>query len=278
MTAEQHRDNINKSCALLAALGAGQAKIAIILGSGLGSLDQRLDDGAQRISYADLPGFPRPGVSGHAGEAVVGRLNGVDVLLYRGRQHFYETDDATPLKTMIRTVKALGIPRLFISNAAGSLTADFAVGGLMAISDHINMMGFNPLTGENDDEWGPRFPAMRDAWDPELRQILRQAAAETGVSLHEGVYLALRGPNFETPAEIAMARRLGGDAVGMSSVPDCLIARHCGLDVVGCSCLTNMGAGLSDEVLSHAHTLASATSAAGQFETLVSAFVARLPS
>lgn len=148
----------------------------------------------------------------------------------------------------------------------------------MAIRDHINLMGLNPLVGENDDDWGPRFPAMHDAWDQGLRQALCAAAEEAGIPLNEGVYLALRGPNFETPAEIAMARKMGGDAVGMSSVPDCLIARHCGLEVVGCSCLTNMGAGLSDEILSHAHTLAGAAAAADRFEALVAAFVARIPA
>jgi xanthosine phosphorylase len=276
MDPHQHQKNIETCRDRLAALGGREAKIAIILGSGLGGLDALLEN-PQRVSYADLPGFPKPGVAGHAGEAVVGRLNGVQVLLYRGRQHFYETSDATPLKTMIRTVKALGIPRLFVSNAAGSVNRHFAVGTLMAISDHVNISGFNPLVGDNDEDWGPRFPPMTNAWDPHLRQLLRTAAEETGVTLNEGVYIWFRGPAFETPAEIRMAQKIGGDAIGMSTVPDLLIARHCGLDVVGCSCLTNMGAGLSVENLSHAHTLENAGRAAGGFETLVSHFVTLLP-
>lgn len=271
-----HRRNIDACRDRLAAIGAGDAKIAVILGSGLGGLDARLD-GVRRVSYADLPGFPKPGVAGHAGEAVTGALNGVPVLLYRGRQHFYETSDAAALKTMIRTVKALGIPRLFISNAAGSLNTGFRTGTLMAIADHINLMGYNPLVGENDDDWGPRFPPMAEAWSPALRALLHAAASAAGVTLHEGVYLAMRGPTFETPAEIRMAQKLGGDAVGMSSVPDCIIARHCGLEVVGCSCLTNMGEGLSDEKLSHSHTLENAAAAARGFEALIAAFVTRLP-
>lgn len=276
MDAAQHNRHIADSRGQLAAIGADQAKIAVILGSGLGGLDARLEN-ARRISYADLPGFPKPGVAGHAGEAVTGTLSGVPVLLYRGRQHFYETSDASALKVMIRTVKALGIPRLFISNAAGSLNLGFKTGELMAIADHINYMGFNPLVGENDDDWGPRFPPMAGAWNADLRALLHRAAKDAAVPLHEGVYVAFRGPTFETPAEIRMAQKMGGDAVGMSSVPDCIIARHCGLEVVGCSCLTNMGEGLSDEKLSHSHTLENAARAARGFESLIARFVTLLP-
>ncbi len=276
MDVAAHHQNIEACRSRLAAIGADRARIAIILGSGLGGLDARLDN-PQRLSYADLPGFPRPGVAGHAGEAVTGTLNGVPVLLYRGRQHFYETQDATPLKTMIRTVKALGIPRLFVSNAAGSINPHFAVGSLMAITDHINISGFSPLVGDNDEDWGPRFPSMTDAWDPQLRQLLHAAAKDAGITLHQGVYVWFRGPAFETPAEIRMAQTIGGDAIGMSTVPDLLIARHCGLQVVGCACLTNMGAGLSVEKLSHAHTLENAARAAAGFEELLAKFVVRLP-
>jgi xanthosine phosphorylase len=174
---------------------------------------------------------------------------------------------------MIRTMKAVGCETLFVSNAAGSLRADIKVSELMAITDHINYMAVNPLIGANDDDFGPRFPPMTDAWDPELRNKLKAAAKKTGVALHEGVYIAFRGPTFETPAEIRMAITLGAQAVGMSSVPDCIIARHCGMKVVGCSLITNMGAGLSDEKLSHAHTLEMAARGAAAFEKLVAEFV-----
>lgn len=271
-----HRQNV-ADCAqkIKTALGARVPKLAIILGSGLGGLGDKIQD-AVRIPYHDLPGFPQPTVAGHAGELIAGSLGGTQVVALKGRKHFYETDDPAPLKTMIRTMKAAGIDTLFVSNAAGSLNANIGVAQLMAISDHVNWMGLNPLVGANDDAFGPRFVPMTDAWDEALREKLKAAASHCGVQLHEGVYIAFRGPTFETPAEIRMAQKLGADAVGMSSVPDCIIARHCGMKVVGCSCITNMGAGLSQENLSHAHTLENAARAAADFEKLVTTFAGML--
>lgn len=268
---EQHCENVRQSAAKIAALGSrlGLApKIAIVLGTGLGGLAGRLE-GAGSIAYAELPGFPILTVQGHAGVLLVGRLGGVPVVVLNGRKHFYETEDAAPLKTMIRAVRRAGAQTLLLSNAAGSLRAHMHVSELMLIRDHINFLGLNPLAGPNDDEFGPRFFPVHDAWDPESSLRVRAAAKRLGITLHEGVYVAFRGPSFETPAEIRMAQAWGADAVGMSSVPDCLIARHCGMRVVGISCLTNMGAGLSDEILTHAHTLAMAARAAADFERLV---------
>jgi len=272
----QHQRHVELSAAIvLAKLGALKPKVAIILGSGLGALGDQVEN-AVKIPYKDLPGFPIPTIVGHTGELIAGKLNGVEVIALKGRKHFYETDDAYPLKTMIRTLKAVGIETLFVSNAAGSLRADIGVSELMMIADHINYMGLNPLVGANDDAFGPRFVPLTDAWDVELRGKLKAAARKINVPLHEGVYIAFRGPTFETPAEIRMAKTMGADAVGMSSVPDCIIARHCGLRVVGCSCITNMGAGLSDEKLSHAHTLENAARGASNFEKLVREFVTLL--
>lgn len=272
----QHKKNVELSKGLiLSRLGDLKPKIAIILGSGLGALGDKVH-GAVRIAYKDLPGFPIPTIVGHSGELIAGKLNGVDVIALKGRKHFYETNDPYPLKTMIRAMKAVGVETLFVSNAAGSLRKDIKVSELMCIDDHINWMGMNPLVGANDDDFGPRFPPMTDAWDPELRAKLKAAARKVNVPLHEGVYIAFRGPMFETPAEIRMAITLGAQAVGMSSVPDCVIARHCGLKVVGCSLITNMGAGLSDEKLSHAHTLENAARGAENFEKLVTEFVKHL--
>lgn len=274
--AVQHVENVRHSAALIRShLGNLAPKIAIVLGSGLGGLAARLTD-ATVIPYGDLPGFPLLTVKGHAGQLLIGRLAGVPVIVLNGRKHFYETSDPYPLRTMIRALHAVGIETLFLSNAAGSLRAHIGVSQLMLITDHINFLGLHPLVGPNDEAFGPRFVPMTDAWDPALSAIIQEAARAENIPLHEGVYVAFRGPSFETPAEIRMVRGWGGDAVGMSSVPECLIARHCGLRVVGVSCITNMGAGLSDEHLSHAHTLENASKGAADFERLVIAAVQRL--
>lgn len=268
-----HAENVRQSAAKISgALGSLKPKIAVILGSGLGGLARQVENPVT-LAYRDLPGFPMLTVAGHAGQLIIGKLSGVPVIVLNGRKHFYETSDAYPLKTMIRSMKAAGVQTIFLSNAAGSLRAHIKVSELMLITDHINFLGLNPLVGPNDESFGPRFFPMADAWDPELGAKLKAVAKEQGVTLHQGVYVAFRGPSFETPAEIRMAQGWGGDAVGMSSVPDCLIARHCGLKVVGVSCITNMGAGLSDENLSHAHTLENASKGAGAFEKLVLAAV-----
>ncbi|PHX84822.1 MAG: purine-nucleoside phosphorylase [Opitutia bacterium] len=271
-----HVENVKRSAAALTAALAGRApKLAIVLGSGLGGLAERVEQ-AVTLTYSELPGFPVLTVQGHTGALVAGKLNGVDVVVLKGRKHFYETDDPYPLKTMVRTLRAVGVEVLFLSNAAGSLRAPIGVSQLMLITDHINALGLNPLTGANDETFGPRFFGMSDAWDAALSEKISQAAIAEMIPLHRGVYLALRGPSFETPAEIRMIKEWGADAVGMSSVPECLIARHCGMKVVGVSCITNMGAGLSDEKLSHEHTLANAAKGAADFERLVLAAVPRL--
>ncbi len=267
--AHAHGENVRQSAAALAAaLGGLRPRVAIVLGSGLGGLAARVEQ-ATTVPYAALPGFPVLTVAGHAGNVILGRLGGVPVAVLNGRKHFYETNDPYPLRTMVRTMRALGVETLFLSNAAGSLRAHIKVSELMLITDHINFLGLNPLTGPNDEAFGPRFVPMSEAWDPALGAKVRATAAQFGITLHSGVYVAFRGPSFETPAEIRMAQGWGGDAVGMSSVPECLIARHCGLKVVGVSCITNMGAGLSDEKLSHAHTLENAAKGAADFERLV---------
>lgn len=270
---QAHVENVRQSGEKISALCAGlPPKIAIVLGSGLGGLAARVEN-AQVISYGELPGFPVLTVSGHAGKLIVGKLGGVPVVVLNGRKHFYETSDPYPLKTMIRSLKAAGVETLFLSNAAGSLRAHIGVSELMLITDHINFLGINPLVGPNDDAFGPRFVPVTDAWDKALSAKIKAAAAGEAITLHAGVYVAFRGPSFETPAEIRMAQGWGGDAVGMSSVPECILARHCGLKVAGVSCITNMGAGLSDEKLSHAHTLENASKGAADFERLVIAAV-----
>jgi len=268
-----HVENVRKSAAMIReACGATVPRVAIILGSGLGGLAAKVA-GARAIDYAALPGFPQLTVAGHTGRLLVGTLDGTPVVVLQGRKHFYETSDPLPLCTMVRALHAAGVGTLFLSNAAGSLRAHIGVSELMLIRDHINFLGLNPLVGPNFEEFGPRFVPMGDAWDPALRDMMKSVAASAGVTLHEGVYMAFRGPSFETPAEIKAAQAWGADAVGMSSVPECIIARHCGMKVVGVSCITNMGAGLSDEEITHANTLENAGRGAAAFERLVTAAV-----
>ena len=267
-------DNVFRSAKILADRANGRKpRLALLLGSGMGPIADTLEDPVT-VSYHDLPGFPIPGVAGHAGEIVFGRLAGTEILCLKGRKHTYETNDFSALKTLVRTVKAFGCDTLFLTSASGSLRDDMPPGHLMVMSDHINFMGVNPLVGDNDDDFGPRFPPMTDAWDPTLRHHYRAAAEKAGVAFHEGVYMGFRGPSFETPAEIRMAQKMGADACGMSAVPECIIARHCDLRVIGCAIITNMAAGLSNEEISHAHTLEQAKKAYGSFEKLISQFLA----
>jgi xanthosine phosphorylase len=251
-------------------------RVALVLGSGLGMVADRIED-PTLISYADLPGFPVPTVAGHAGSMVLGRLGGIDVVCLNGRVHAYEGGDgAERLKVLVRTVKQLGVGALVLTNAAGSLRAEVGPGSLVLIRDHINMLGFNPLQGPNDEAWGPRFFSMRDAYDPALAVRLQRAAATASIALAEGVYLAYPGPNFETPAEIRAFRTLGADLVGMSTVPEVLVARHCGLAVAALSAVTNLAEGMSDGTPSHGETLAQGAAIATSLEKLILAFLESL--
>lgn len=250
-------------------------RIALILGSGLGSLADAIADPVV-IPYADLPGFHVSTVAGHAGRLVLGELAGVPVACLQGRAHVYEGVEPAALRAPIRALRAAGAEALVITSASGSLRPEVGPGRLLLVEDHINLMGVNPLLGPNDDEIGPRFPSMRDAYDPGLRAALRAAAQELDIPVTEGVYLAVAGPTFETPAEIRAFRRLGADAVGMSMVPEAIVARHCGLKVAGIATITNLAEGMSADTLSHEQTLRSAERAAGDVRRLVEGFLARL--
>jgi xanthosine phosphorylase len=249
-----------------------QPRVGLVLGSGLGQLADAVED-AVAFSFAELPGFPEPTVVGHHGRLVVGRLEGVDVACLQGRVHLYEGHAPSTVKPLIRTLELLGCDTLVLTNAAGALDLEAKPGGLMLITDHINGMGCNPLVGPNDDEFGPRFPAMTGAYDAELAERMRSAARSLDVELREGVYMALLGPTFETPAEIRAYQRLGANAVGMSTVPEVIVARHCGMRVAAVSVLTNLGAGLADEELSHDQTLQFASLAADTLERLIRRFL-----
>jgi purine-nucleoside phosphorylase len=250
-------------------------RLGIILGSGLGAVADALED-RKVTPYSELPDFPAPSVHGHAGTLAVGTLSGLPVAVLQGRKHVYEGGDPGAMRGPVRWLMAAGAEALFVTNAAGSLNAEVGPGSLMAISDHINMLGVNPLTGPNDDAVGPRFPSLRDAYDPELRAKLHEAADSLGVPLADGVYLATAGPSFETPAEIRAFRTLGADAVGMSTVPEVILARHAGLKVAAVSAITNLAEGMGGEELSHEQTLRYANQAAGDLTRLIIEFCARV--
>jgi xanthosine phosphorylase len=247
-------------------------RLGLILGSGLGGLADALES-AVAIDYADLPGFPQPGVAGHGGRLVLGTLAGLPVACFQGRRHIYEGGDPGAMRAPVRALKHAGAVALLATNAAGSLRPENPPGSLMAIADHINMLGVSPLTGPNDDEIGPRFPSLRDAYDPELRGALRECAKGLSIKLPEGVYLATHGPSFETPAEIHAFRSLGADVVGMSTVHETAVARHCGLRVAAVSAVTNLAEGMSPEPLSHEQTLRDAQRASDALVPLLVRFV-----
>jgi xanthosine phosphorylase len=266
---------VNEAGAALRDRAPAPPRVGIVLGSGLGAVAEAVDD-AVIVPYEELPGFPRPTVAGHAGSAVLGAIGGVPVAVLQGRAHLYEGGDIDLIRTPVRALRAAGAEILVLTNAAGSLRAEVTAGSLMAITDHINLTGMNVLAGPNEDAIGPRFPSLRDAYDPELRAELRAAAEAIGVTLHEGIYLAVGGPSFETPAEIRAFRTLGADAVGMSTVHETIVARHAGLRVVAISAISNLAEGMQDEPLSHEQTLRDAARAASDLAPLITRFVGEL--
>ncbi len=249
-------------------------RVGLILGSGLGGLADQIEE-ATAIPFGELPGFPEPSVEGHVARLVMGQLGGVPVACLQGRVHLYEGQPPQAVQTLVRTLRAMGCEILVVTNAAGSLRTDVEPGSLMMIEDHINLQPINPLMGPNDDTFGPRFPPLAGAYDAALRGELRAAAGELDIPLHEGVFVACLGPNFETPAEIRAFQTLGGDSVGMSVVPEVLVARHCGLRVAAISVLTNLAAGLTIEELSHDQTLHYANLAANDLGRLIVRFLER---
>jgi len=254
---------------LLERSGGLKPRVGIVLGSGLGPLADEVAD-ATVVAYGDLSGFPMPGVGGHLGRLLLGRISGTPVAMLHGRAHFYESGRADAMKLPVRTLAALGCEALILTNAAGSLREKMGPGSVMAISDHIGLTGVSPLFGEPGDG---KFVNMVDAYDPQLRARLHEAASAIGLTLHEGVYAWFCGPHFETPAEIRAARVLGADAVGMSTAPECILARHAGMRVAAMSIVTNLAAGMGDVGLSHDQTLTVAAKAAGDVRRLLLAFL-----
>ena len=234
----------------LRARADADVRVALVLGSGLGAFADELE-GAEAVPYAEVPGFARSTVEGHAGRLVVGRVGGVGVAAMQGRFHFYEGYTLEQVTFPVRVLGLLGAKSLVLTNAAGGLNNSYEQGSLVLISDHLNLMGTNPLLGRNDPRFGPRFPDMTEVYDREYQEVAIGEAREMGLELRRGVYAALSGPSYETPAEIRMLRLLGADAVGMSTVPEAVVARHMGLRVLGLPCITNMAAGVLDKPIDH---------------------------
>ena len=271
-------EQARKAAAVVADKAPGfRPRVGLTLGSGLGALAERVE-GAVVIDFRELPGFPVPSVEGHHGRLVLGRLGGQDVACLQGRVHLYEGHPPQAVVPLVRTLKLLGCETYFATNAAGALDPDAKPGQLMLITDHINFQFGNPLVGPNDESFGPRFPPLDGAYDAEHLATLRRVAADMGLAVREGVYLATLGPTFESHAEVRAFGRLGANAVGMSTVPEVIVARHCGMRVAAVSVLTNLAAGLSSEVLSHEQTLHYGRAAADDLTRLVLGFLERQPA
>lgn len=234
-----------------------EPEIGLILGSGLGDYADQIENPVA-IPYRDLPGFPVSTVAGHAGQFVIGMCKGRCVIAMQGRIHYYEGYSQKEITLPVRIMKRLGIKKMVLTNACGGVNQDFAPGTLMMLKDHINYSGSNPLLGENFEEDGPRFPDVSQVYKKEYREGLKAAASAKGIHLEEGVYMMFSGPCYETPAEVRMARTLGADAVGMSTVPEAIVCAHCGIPVLGISCITNFGAGILDQPLNHEEVVETA--------------------
>ncbi|MDZ7672649.1 MAG: purine-nucleoside phosphorylase [Halanaerobiales bacterium] len=242
--------------------------IALILGSGLGVLAEEISD-KKVLKYEDIPNFPVSTVEGHAGQFVFGNLEGKKVVAMQGRFHYYEGYSMQEIALPIRVMYKLGAKKLIVTNAAGGINRNFKPGNFMIIQDHINLMGDNPLKGENIEEFGPRFPDMSEVYNKELRELAEKTALENKINTVKGVYCALSGPNYETPAEIRYLRNSGGDAIGMSTVPETITANHMGMEILGISCITNMAAGVLPKPLDHKEVMEIAEKVKPKFSKLI---------
>lgn len=268
-------DEVNAAAQFVRHKSLTTPSVAVVLGSGLGEFAARLD-GATSIPYEDIPNWPASKVIGHEGRLVLGTVAGKDVAALSGRVHFYEGHDLRTVTFATRVMAARGVKTLVLTNAAGGVNTGFAQGALMVIDDHLNLMGSNPLVGPNEGRFGQRFPDMTEAYSKRLRSLADEAAAALGFQLAHGVYAALTGPSYETPAEIRYLRSIGADAVGMSTVPEAIVARHMGVEVLGISCITNMAAGVLPVPLDHNEVLETARRVRGRFIALLEAIISRI--
>ena len=249
--------------------------VAIVLGSGLGAFAEDLTD-ATEIPYDEIPGFARATVEGHAGRLVIGKAGEITVAAMQGRFHFYEGYSLEEVTFPIRVLKLLGVRTLVLTNAAGTLNIEYTPGSLMVISDHLNLLGDHPLRGANDERFGPRFPDLTSVYAQRLQDIVIDEANALGLEVRRGIYAALSGPSYETPAEIHMVRTLGADVVGMSTVPEAIVARHMDMQVVGISCITNLAAGVSDQPIDHSQVMAIGERVRGSFTALLKRVIPRI--
>jgi purine-nucleoside phosphorylase len=268
-------DHVIETARWLKGYGCGGVETAVVLGSGLGAFADGLAD-ATTIPYAEIPDWPASAVVGHPGKLVVGRLGSRRVLALAGRAHFYEGHDLRTITFPIRVLAGLGVKRVILTNAAGGINTTFERGALMVIDDHINFLGSNPLIGANDERLGPRFPDMTFVYSPRLRAVADTASAAVGVPVVHGVYVAVHGPSYETPAEIRAFRTMGADAVGMSTVPEAIVARHMDLEVLGISCISNMAAGVLPEPLHHDEVMETTRRVRTQFIALLEGIIDRV--
>ena len=249
--------------------------VAVVLGSGLGGFASGLQS-SRTLTYEEIPHWPESNIVGHEGKLIIGQSSGRTVAALAGRVHFYEGYDLRTVTFGTRAVAMLGVKTIILTNAAGGINTNFNRGALMVIDDHINLMGINPLVGPNDDRFGPRFPDMTTVYSVRLRDAAHRAAEALGMGLAHGIYVALPGPSYETPAEIRYLRIIGADAVGMSTVPEAIVARHMGLEVLGLSCITNMAAGVLPQPLNHEEVLATTRRVRGQFIALLEGIISIL--
>jgi len=266
---------VKEASEAIRSFGIGEATIGLVLGSGLGKLVEDMTD-AVVVPFSKVPHFPASTVEGHHGAFVYGKLEGKPVLALAGRYHFYEGYPLDVVTLPIRVMKSFGVDTLILTNACGAVNEAFCPGDLMLITDHINLVGLDPLIGANDASFGPRFPDATEIYSKRLRELANQKARRLGMTLREGIYAWWSGPSYETPAEIRMIRILGGDAIGMSTVPEALVANHMGMRILGISCLTNMASGILPQKLSHAEVIEVASRVNASFRTLVKAIVADL--
>jgi purine-nucleoside phosphorylase len=270
-------DSIQSAAAFLKSRTALLPRVAVVLGSGLGAFADTLADRTE-IPYSEIPGWPCSTAIGHAGKLVVGNLGGLDVAVMAGRVHLYEGYTPAQVAFGVRVLGSFGVRSIVFTNAAGGINLALERGGLVLISDHINLQGSNPLVGPNDDTLGPRFPDMSEAYSQSLRTLAHEVGSELGIRLAEGVYAAVLGPSYETPAEIRYLRAIGADVVGMSTAPEAIAANHMGMRVLGISCVTNMAAGILPQKISHAEVLETGGMVRGTLVKLLQALLPRMES